>query len=318
MNKPRFVVAVDIGGTRTKYGLVNLATGELAAVVMRPSQYSKMEEFVTILKQVIAELLQTAQIASGFLTAIGLGVPGFIDGDFISQVWKSMEFIEGSHFRPFLQQVFQLPVAIENDARAIALAEYYYGGNGNPDRLLSLTLGTGVGFGFIVKGALHEKNSLSHMAGHILIRPGAATCYCGLNGCLESLVNGQRLITVYDHFRKPIDNVGVSDTLDAKMILNAAARQYQTAEQPGPALAAVNEMIQDLITGLNVYIYQYAPNLVVFGGGLAQGLPTFLQRIENGLIAEPYHGFRAQVRISQLGERAGLLGAASLCREMPD
>ena len=308
MTEPQFILTVDAGGTRTKMGLVNRSTGALLHVAVHPSPFSGTDEFLALLSQTASALLSQAQAGWNAITAIGIGLPGYVDGNFISQVWESMAYMEGDQFRPTLEQAFHLPVLIENDARAIALAEYHYGGGCQPERLLSLTLGTGIGFGFILNGSFHEKKPLAHMAPHILIRPGAEPCYCGLNGCLESLVNGRHLLSEFQRRRQPDTE---PDLADSKEILHEAAMQAATA-RAGSAFSAVQELLQDLITGLNIFIYTYAPDEIVLGGGVAQGLAEFLPQIQQGLIAQPYRGFHSQVRISALGEKAGLLGAAAL------
>lgn len=314
MSHPTFVLAVDIGGTRTKFGLVNRSSGELVQVAVQPTEFSETGQFIETLQRTVSEMAAQGHSEWGAITGIGIGLPGYVDGDDISQVWESLAFMEGDQFRPALEQALHLPVKIENDGHAIALAEYYYGNNNRPERLLSLTLGTGIGFGMIVNGIPHEKKPLTHMAPHILIRPGAAPCYCGFNGCMETLVNGRRLVTIYQRLRRSRDDPDLSD---AQAILEKAS-EYESINRNGAALLAVNEMLQDLITGLNIFIYTYAPDVFVLGGGLSQGLHTFLPKIEQGLIAQPYQGFHSQVRISRLGEKAGLWGAAALIINIPD
>lgn len=314
MSQPNFVLAVDIGGTRTKFGLVDRLSGELLHMAVRPTEFCETGEFIATLNRTVSDLLSQNQTGWNAIKAIGIGLPGFVDGDFISQIWESLAFMEGNQFRPSLEHALHVPVRIENDGRAIALAEYYYGNSGRPERLLSLTLGTGVGFGLIVHGAPQDKKPLMHMAPHILIRPGAAPCYCGFNGCMESLVNGRRLVTIYQRLRTTPDD---PDLQDAQAILENAGEQEST-NQSGTALLAVNEMLQDLITGLNIFIYTYAPDVFVLGGGLSQSLTPFLPKIQRGLIAQPWQGFHSQVMISNLGEKAGLLGAAALALHLPD
>jgi glucokinase len=99
-------------------------------------------------------------------------------------VWESIAFIEGSTLRSALQEELGFPIRMDNDGRAAAMGEAFIGGHvllgvGRPTsgmgmsrRLLSLTLGTGVGVAMVVDGRLLEKNSISHLAGHIPIRPG--------------------------------------------------------------------------------------------------------------------------------------------------
>ncbi len=302
------ILALDVGGTRTKAGLVSSSTAELLASSIYPTAASSSEEFLAQVDQAAQDLLCQAGAGWADIGGVGIGLPGYVDGDSISQVWDSMAYMEGDAFRPALEQALRRPVAIDNDARAIALAEFRHGGHGQPERLLSLTLGTGIGFGLVLNAKLHEEKPLSHMAPHILIRPGTQPCYCGQDGCLESLVNTRRLQAEFQRLAGP---GALEDPPDSREILSTAARQVEL-QQPGAELAAVQQMLSDLIAGLNVFIYTYAPQIFVMGGGLAQGLATFLPTIQGGLVAQPFRGFHSQVRISNLGEKAGLLGAAEV------
>ncbi len=306
MSISSIVMGVDIGGTRTKYGLVNLATGERIAQHIGDTSYRNLDDFIAALERAQDALLAESGLNSKDLQGIGIGVPGFVQDDWISLVWDFLSFMEGTHFRPAIEEALKRPVRIENDARAVALGEYYYGRHGQPARMLSLTLGTGVGFGFVVDGALHERTSLAHMAGHILVRPGAAECYCGMNGCLESLVNSQHLLQTFAAAQAKRPDVPFPYSQDAEGILRAAAEGHPIAAE------VASQMVADLVTGLNVYIYQYAPDMFVLGGGLAAGLHPFLPAITQGLKVQPFQGYHAQVRLTKLGPAAGLYGAASL------
>jgi len=251
-------------------------------------------------------LCASAEMDESEIAAVGVGIPGFVQGEFISLVWEFLDFMEGSHFRKGIEESLGKPVRTDNDARTVALGEFYYGGHNQPERLLSLTLGTGVGFGFIVDGALQEKSSINHLAGHILIRPGETECYCGLSGCLESLVNAPRLVSTFKELQETAPETPYNYSEDAQGVLQAAINQHPAAMQ------AAQQMIDDLILGLNVYINLYAPDIFVLGGGLSKGLSPYLETIQQGLVASPFEGYQAEIRLSELGENAGLLGAASL------
>jgi glucokinase len=192
---PVLVLGVDIGGTRTKLGLVGMPEARILAVVSRPTVLSSLDELLGGLDRALNELCRQSGVDRNNVAAAGIGLPGCVLGDQVSLLWPSMGFMEGSGFRPAAEARLGLPVRMDNDARLIALAEAVVGAGGKARRLLSLTLGTGIGIGLVVDGALQEKTAINHMAGHILIHPGARSCYCRLSGCLESLVSGPALVS---------------------------------------------------------------------------------------------------------------------------
>jgi len=309
--KDRLVFGMDIGGTRTKYGLVDLASGEIIAQKTQPTETSGQVSFVRAAGKAAGELSRQAGLRKGEISAGGVGVPGYIDGDQISLVWESIAFIEGATLRGALQEELGFPIRMDNDGRVAAMGETYFGGHtpvsgvARPRRLLSLTLGTGLGIALVVDGRLQEKSSINHLAGHIPIRLGSASCFCGFSGCLESLVGGSALVRNFAQLHQEKKD-GAQAELDARGIFELAAGGHQFAKQ------AVRQLIDDLVVGLNAYIYLYGPDVIVLGGGLANSLEAWLADIRQGLFACPFDGYQVKVSLSTLGEQAGLYGAASL------
>jgi glucokinase len=305
---PTIILSADIGGTRTKYGLVDLESGQIISLLTRPTVTSGLDDLAQGLDEAASELCRRADLGRGRVRAAGIGIPGYVDGDYISLVWPSMSFLEGSQFCSRAEEQLGMPIRMDNDARIIALAEAHFGVRGHAPRLLSLALGTGVGFGFVVDGQLQEKMSINHMAGHIMIRPGARGCYCGLSGCLESLVSGPALV---ETFREMLAGEPANPDIgpDVKAILDAAAVGHPQA------VRAVQQMIEDLTMGLNVYINLFAPDAIVLGGGLSRSLRRYLPLIRSQLVAKPFAAYTIRLLISRLGTRAGVYGAASLWEE---
>jgi len=170
--------------------------------------------------------------------------------------------------------------------------------------------GTGVGFSLVVDGALTEKSPLNHLAGHILIRDGAQTCYCGLSGCLESLVSAQALVESFHALLAEKQDTRPEPAADAQAVFAAAGAGHPTAA------LAVHNLVRDLTLGLNVYIHLFAPETIILGGGMAKALTPHLPQIRAELFALPYTGYEVRLTISQLGEKAGVFGAAALCHRI--
>jgi glucokinase len=296
---------IDVGGTRTKYGLLNPATQALIARLVWPTDTRGRAEFIETTRRALDEICRQASVSPAQVTAGGVGIPGFIGNDLVSMVWEALSFMEGPGFLAALRAALPFPLHFENDARIVALGEAHFGAHGSPSRLLSLTLGTGVGFGLVIDGVLQEKTCANHMAGHMPVRPGGRPCYCGISGCLETLVGAAALVEYYLKER-PTPPQREPDARD----VFAAALQGDA-----PAQHAVRQVLADLVAGLNGYGYLFAPEVIVLGGGMAQGLAPWLPEIQSGLFAHPFDGYTVQVRLSQLKEDAGLYGAAALAGE---
>ena len=315
--KERLVFAMDIGGTRTKFGLVDLASHQIITQLTQPTETGGQAAFVRTAGKVSDMLSRQAGLRIGEVTAGGVCVPGYVDGDQISLVWESLSFIEGITLRTSLQEKLGFPIRMDNDGRTAAMGEAYFGGHAPPDvgrpasgvgrprRLLSLTLGTGLGVALVVDGQLLEKSSINHLAGHIPIRAGGGACFCGFSGCLESLVSGPGLVRNFAQFSQEKEG-GEQACRDAREIFELAVGGHATARQ------AVGQLLDDLVVGLNAYIHLYGPDVIVLGGGLSNSLDAWLPVLRQGLFACPFEGYQVKVTLSTLGEQAGLYGAAAL------
>ena len=303
MSAQCLVFCMDIGGTRTKYGLIDVVSGDTQAFLVEPTETQGVRAFLDAADYALDQLCDQARCQRGDIVGCGAGIPGYVDGDLISLIWASLSFMEGVNFRPALEARLGLPVRMDNDARVVALGEAHRGGHGASRRLLSLTLGTGLGFGLVVDGQLQEKSSINHLAGHIPIRPGARPCFCGFSGCLETLVNASAL---EDHFEALSPPSAERGRVDSRAIFELAANQQPAAQQ------AVRLLVADLIVGLNAYIHLFGPELIVLGGGLALPLGPWVAEMQRGLFAKPYDGYAVRVALSELKEFAGLYGAAFL------
>jgi predicted NBD/HSP70 family sugar kinase len=297
---------MDIGGTRTKYSLIDVVSGDTQAFLVEPTETQSVRAFLDAADHALEQLCDQACCDRAGICGCGAGIPGYVDGDLISMIWASLSFMEGVEFRSALEARLRLPVRMDNDARAVALGEAHRGGHGASRRLLSLTLGTGLGFGLVVDGQLQEKSSINHLAGHIPIRPGARPCFCGFSGCLETLVNASAL---EDHFARLSPPLAKGGRVDARAVFELAANGRPAAQD------AVRQLVADLIVGLNAYIHLFGPELIVLGGGLAHPLSPWVAEIQRGLFAKPYDGYASRVAVSELKEFAGLYGAAFLWKE---
>jgi len=153
---------MDIGGTRTKYGLIDLASRQIVVQQTLPTEKGGLAAFVRAVGKAARSLNQQSGLRIGDIIAGGVGVLGYIDGDQVSQVWESLAFIEGVTLWSALQEELGFPIRMDNDGRVAAMGETYFGGHappgaGRPRRLLSLTLGTGLGVALVVDGRLLEK-----------------------------------------------------------------------------------------------------------------------------------------------------------------
>ncbi len=180
MHSEKFTLGIDIGGTTTCFGVVN-SKGDILVRGQIPTKNQKsFDAFISMLHTEISDRLTESGISKDDVAAIGVGAPclnpftGVIEGA-VDLPWSSpLPLVDK------LKEIFNVPVAGENDANAAALGEMYYGDAKNFDNFIMITLGTGVGSAIICDGhLLHGKRGLAGELGHSLIRKGKRSSLCG-------------------------------------------------------------------------------------------------------------------------------------------
>jgi len=298
--KKAFIIGVDIGGTRTKYGLVDIALGKVLDCIILPTEKENSIAFLQQTSNAITQLKKVADENNGDIEGIGFGIPGYINKEaIIETTYGFLTFMENYPLKAIIEKEYKLTCLLDNDARTISLGEALFGKGKNHSRVLTLTLGTGVGVGFVVNKQLNESLPLAHMAGHIKITDEGELCYCGKTGCLESLVSSTGIISM----AKKLNWNGV---VSAESIFDAALKNEPIA------VKIIDTIVGYLHTGIHNYVNIYAPDIIVLGGGIAKGLSPYLDRIKGQSYLSAFPGYSFQLKVSELNEEAGIVGSAAL------
>ncbi len=297
-----FAVGIDIGGTRTKIGLVDLQEGKVTQRKIILTETKNDMLFLRGIFDAVNGFKDATDSKNSKIIGIGFGVPSFVFEDgVVDSTYGFLEFMEDYPLKNLVENEFKLPCLLDNDARVVALGEALYGAGKGYGRVLVLTLGTGLGIGFTVDGKLNEPLPYGHMAGHISIAQNEVLCYCGKTGCLEALVSATGLCLAAERVKWKCDG-----TPTAEKIFKA-----RVARNP-EAVLLVDEFLHFLKTGIDNYLNIYAPNIVILGGGMAKGLTNDLDKLHNPDLLYPYKSYQTVLAISELQEEAGILGSAAL------
>jgi glucokinase len=204
-----------------------------------------------------------------------------------------------------LSAIFNVHVALENDADAAALAEAGWGAGRNRSRLIYVTVGTGIGGGIVLDGQLYRGVDGAHPeVGHHVIDPAGPECTCGFRGCWESLAAGPAMASWFEsHVPSDYPNRQV---ITAKRICELAQDGDKFAMQ-----AAEREAYY-LGLGLANLINLFTPDAIVLGGSVMKSAPLFVDRIRavirQGCRFVPAE--KAELALASLGEDTNLIGAA--------
>ncbi|HEY2956314.1 MAG TPA: ROK family protein [Candidatus Eisenbacteria bacterium] len=295
-----WVIALDLGGTDLKAGLVDRA-GTLAHFTRRPSRTLESAEAPLEVMGAAGEELRA--IARGRAAGVGLGSPGVIHpatGALVGRTphlphWDSLPLGERLAAR------LGLPVRADNDANCAALAESTLGAARGTRTSITVTLGTGVGCGIVAEGrVLHGAFGGAGELGHLPLGSGRYPCLCGIADCVEPEASASGLIA---RAREAGLEVG-----DAAAVFAAAARGDVRA------VRLVDRMADRLGALLAVAVNLVNPEAVVVGGGVAQAGEPLFARLRRALERYALASHRDGLRLlpAELGERAGVIGAGLL------
>ena len=187
-----YVVGIDIGGTKLATVVAD-KTGHILGKVRKPTFAEKGPEYaIRLLFDMVREVVNLAGLEQESISAIGVSCGGPLDTK--TGIVYSPPNLPGWDALPLkakLESEFQVPVTIENDANASALAEFRFGGGRGYNAVLYMTMSTGIGGGIVIDGQVyHGANDSAGEVGHQILLPNGPRCGCGKQGCLEALCSG--------------------------------------------------------------------------------------------------------------------------------
>jgi len=307
-------IGIDIGGTNTKIGVVDREGKLLQHTSIETTSYELVEDYFRGMANAIRELLVKME---GAPALVGVGV-GAANGNYYTGTIDRSTNLRWKHSIPLakmFQDEFKVPSLITNDANAAALGEMVYGNAKTMKDFVMITLGTGLGSGFVCNGSLlNGHNGIAGELGHTTVNPNGRYCNCGKRGCLETYVSATGIRrTVYKLLADHLEDSelrGISfDDLNTKMITDAALR--------GDLVAKSCFDYTGRILGLKLAdtVVHTDPEAIFLFGGLAQAgelifAPTIKSMEENLMPL-----FRGKVKVLPSGlqnQAAPILGASSL------
>lgn len=303
------LVGIDIGGTKIAAAAVTTA-GELLSRASMPTEAERgFEDGLQRITVLVRRVLDEAHVGLADLRAIGIGcagpvdpVAGTIDNPYTLPTWDGVNIVAPLH------ATYGIPVALENDADAAAMGEYWLGAGRGGRVVVMVTVGTGVGGGAIIEGRIYRGTGGAHPEiGHLALDPEGPACYCGICGCWESIASGPAMAEAAAR-QMPGEAAGPM----------TGERVVSLARSGDPvARSIVERAAQATARGVFSLINLYLPDIVVLGGGVMDAYDLF----EPAILALAARDTMAPVdriaiRKAVLGNDAGLLGAARIALDL--
>jgi glucokinase len=309
-------IGIDVGGTKVLGGVVDEA-GKVLTTARKDTPRQGGSALTQTIADVAKELLQQHSVAS-----VGVSAAGFVSSDRKTMLaTPNIADWNGVDLDNQLTKLIGLPVVIENDANAAAWGEAKFGAGKNQDHMMMLTVGTGIGGGIVVNGALYRGAfGIAAEFGHMRVVPDGHICGCGARGCFEQYASGNALLR---HAREAINaSPEVARNLLSRgdgTVAGLTGQAITDAARDGDpvALAAFNTTGQWLGAGIASLAVLLDPACVVIGGGVIDAGEILLKPTRESLERNmPFAGKHPypQIIAAQLGNEAGLVGVADLAR----
>lgn len=304
---------IDVGGTKILAGVVD-EKGTVLEELRVSSPAGEVHAITNAITGLVADLAQRHT-----LEAVGVGAAGYVNRLRSTVMFAPNLAWRDVDLRHPIEAATGLPVEIENDANAAAWGEFAFGAAGEVDSVLLVTVGTGVGGGIVLDGALQRGSfGVAAEIGHLRVVPDGVLCGCGNRGCLESYASGSALVryareaAAAGRARDLLARAGgVVEQIDGPMV-TAAAQAGDVA-----ARAAFAELGHWLGEGIASLVAVLDPAMIVLGGGVSEAGDLLLDPVREAFAAQLTgrgHRPMADLRLATLGNRAGLIGAADLAR----
>jgi glucokinase len=297
------VIGVDVGGTKLLGGAMT-RDGTIVRRREVPTSKTSEEALLTGVEALVESLLD------GDIRALGFGVPSTIDQRSGKAVWSANIPLADVPFRDRFAERFSLPVGIDNDANAAAIAEWQVGAGRGTDHMIMLTLGTGVGGGLILNGRpFRGAVGAAAELGHVVVEFDGRPC--------QGFCRGRGHIEAY--------GTGVAASRDAAEALGEGADSHVLLERARAgdrvALEVLDGIGRRLGATIGSFVNIFNPEAIVIGGGWGKAASEFLLGpAREVLLREALSPGRELVRIvpAQLGPEAGLVGAGFVAFEALD
>lgn len=284
------ILAIDIGGTMIKYGLVS-SDGEILLTDKIETEAEKgLENILNKIDNIFKRYKENNPVG------IAVSGTGQING-IIGKVIGGNPIIPnwiGANLVKILEEKYNLPAVLENDVNCVAFGEKWIGAGKDLSNFICLTIGTGIGGGIILNNQLFRgENFVAGEFGHILIKKGE----------FEQFASTTALIRLVKE--------RTGKTLNGKEIFDLEKKEIVEYQE------VISEWIENLTDGLSSIVYCFNPANIILGGGVIEQGEPLINRIKDSLFKKIGPQFKEKLNIIQakLGNNAGMIGASYLLLE---
>ena len=316
MNR-ELAIGIDLGGTNIRTALIN-SSGEVKGIHKQPTHAElEIARIIENIADGISQLLSEQKVKREDIIGIGLGAPGFLSLELgVIHFSPNLPTARETPIVKLLEKLADFPVYLENDANASAIGEHWIGAGKGVNNLLCITLGTGVGSGFLLNGKIwHGSNDLAGELGHTTLFPEGLSCKCGRKGCLEAYVSATGIVTRTQSALRKVKDSSLKNFLQKEEQALTSLIIYEHAKK-GDRLAReiFEETGRYLAISLANVLNTLDLEMIIIGGQVSEAgdliLRPTIHEVEKRAIRTKYYPIR--IEQAKLGDHAGIIGAAKV------
>lgn len=311
-----YYVGIDLGGTNTKIGLLNIEGDILKSSIIKTLSSEGVDKTMERIWGVIQELAKESDVNIENIKGIGMGIPGPVEDQSIVAFFANFPWGTNVNIKEKLEKITGIETKLDNDANIIALGEAKYGAARGSKSSVTVALGTGIGGGIYINGMLISgfKGAGGEM-GHMKIVKDGRLCGCGQKGCFEAYASATGLIREAVS-RLTVNKQNLLYTMIEGNIAGLEAKDIFDAAKEGDifSLDLVDYEAEYLAMGIANILNIVNPETIVLGGGVALAgdilLEPLRKKLEKYALPVTLEGLKIVQGV--LGNEAGIKGAVGL------
>ncbi len=294
----RYSIGIDLGRDFIKMVVTNL---DSKIIEDRRKELTVINETEILgsVKSLIDEFLNENEFIRSNLLGIGFSLPGTVNEKELKLEVATNFKLKNISFK-ILEEYFNVPIYLENEANAGALAESELGIAKDLNNLIYVSVTEGIGGGIIINNNMYKGRSMrAGEIGHMTINKNGRLCNCGKKGCWETYASNRAMINEYN-----------KENNDKASNIDQIIEKYKNGEEK--AIKVIEQYIEDLAEGIQNLIFIFNPDYIVVGGDISKYSNIFQDKISDRIFEKNEFYSKGDVNIlfSLLGNDSNILGAS--------
>lgn len=316
----KFIISVDMGGTKILASVINSKKGIIARSKMPTNIEAGAKSYVKDIASIVSRVVQLSKIKKSSIAAVCLGVPGSVNP--ITGVIGLAPNLGLKNFkmRERLEKLIPYPILMENDVNLGALGIKNFGVGKKSKNLLAVFVGTGIGGGIIIDGKIYRgHNFVAGEIGHMMVQKNGPKCGCGKKGCFEALASRTAIVNnIINDVKKLKKKSVLADLIKSNERIKSGALKNAIAKKDKVVISRINEACEIIGDVLGSVSNLMNFDTIVLGGGVIEALENYMmprirKEFNNHVLDAAAKGVK--IVASKLGDDAAIYGGLALAEE---